>query len=101
MLSIIIGSTRNESQSAKVAQYIADKLIQEKQYNKIDIIDLFQLELPFWSEENFEENKIWSAVSKRLHDSSAFIFITPEWDGMASPAIKNFFYLLPKTRIIS
>lgn len=91
MLSIVIGSTRKDSQSAKVAQYIANKQNHEKQYNKIDVIDLFQLGLPFWSEENFEKNKIWSGVSKGLKDSSAFIFITPEWDGMASPAIKNFF----------
>ena len=55
------------------------------------MISLRELNLPLWNEEHFNENIAWQSVSQKLQESSAFVIITPEWDGMASPALKNFF----------
>jgi len=33
---------------------------------------------------------LWNPISERLAECTAAIFVTPEWNGMASPALKNF-----------
>lgn len=90
MIAIIVGSMRKNSQSEKVANYISSQLKTVVSDN-VEMIRLRDLELPFWNEENFSAYERWSQISKTLDEATAFILVTPEWDGMASPAIKNFF----------
>lgn len=90
MISIIIGSTRKKSQSQKVATHIKE-VIQSKTHLSVSSIDLSELSLPIWSDEETDQSSSWISVSTQLNHSTAFIFVFPEWDGMAAPAIKNFF----------
>ena len=92
-ISIISASHRNNSQSNRIA-LILEKLIQEKFKNiKIFNFDLFKLNLPMWSEEEIEENRklFFNEFSSKLLKSDGFIFVIPEYGGMATPISKNFF----------
>ena len=92
-ISIISASHRKNSQSNRVA-LILKKLIQEKFKNiKIFNFDLFKLNLPMWSEEEIEENRkiFFNEFSSKLLKSDGFIFVIPEYGGMATPISKNFF----------
>lgn len=91
MISIIIGSQRKDSQSSKVGNYVAKVLKETLAYSDINIISLHSLNLPLWSAGEHETHAPWLSASEMLKKSSAYVIISPEWDGMASPAIKNFF----------
>ncbi|WP_141138404.1 NADPH-dependent FMN reductase, partial [Vibrio sp. V05_P4A8T149] len=59
-------------------------------------LDLHSLNLPFWNEgvwKQSEEWELWTPISEILKHSDAVILITPEWHGMATPALKNFLLL--------
>ena len=92
-ISIISASHRKNSQSNRVA-LILEKLLQEKFKNiKTFNFDLFKLNLPMWSEEEIEENRklFFNEFSSKLLKSDGFIFVIPEYGGMATPISKNFF----------
>ncbi|PAR33713.1 NADPH-dependent oxidoreductase, partial [Vibrio metoecus] len=93
-LTIVSGSQRAHSQSLNVANYL--KSLAETHFEQIDILDLHALDLPFWNEgvwQNSEQWQPWRNVAQGLKQSDAFVFITPEWHGMATPALKNFLLL--------
>lgn len=93
-LTIISGSQRADSQSLKAAHYLST--LAEADFTNIDILDLHQLNLPLWNEgvwTGSEEWVPWRKIATQLQDSDAFVFITPEWHGMATPALKNFLML--------
>lgn len=91
MLTIIMGSNRKDSQSSKVAKYLLGQLKGAHQCAEIEMIDLRDLALPLFNDESFASHKAWPKISEMLKKSSAFVVVTPEWDGMACPTIKNFF----------
>ena len=92
-ISIISASHRKNSQSNRIA-LILEKLLQEK-FKKIKIFnfDLFKVKFPMWSEEEIEENRklFFNEFSSKLLKSDGFIFVIPEYGGMATPISKNFF----------
>lgn len=93
-LTIISGSQRAQSQSLRVARYLEQTA--DSHFDDVSIVDLHELDLPFWNEgvwNGSEEWKQWDPVAELLKSSDAFIFITPEWHGMATPALKNFLLL--------
>lgn len=93
-LTIVSGSQRSSSQSLCVAHYL--KTVASEYFSEIQIMDLFEINLPLWNEgvwQNSDEWKPWQAIATQLESSDAFIFITPEWHGMATPALKNFLLL--------
>lgn len=93
-LTIISGSQRPQSQSLNVANVL--KQLAHSKFDDINIIDLHQLALPFWNEgvwNDGDEWQQWKPIAQQLSQSDAFIFITPEWHGMATPALKNFLLL--------
>ncbi|WP_194089506.1 NADPH-dependent FMN reductase [Vibrio hibernica] len=93
-LTIISGSQRPQSQSLNVANVL--KQLAHSKFDDINIIDLHQLALPFWNEgvwNDDDEWQQWKPIAQQLSQSDAFIFITPEWHGMATPALKNFLLL--------
>ena len=92
-ISIISASHRKNSQSNRIA-LILQKLLHEKFKNiKIFNFDLFKLNLPMWSEEEIEESRkiFFNEFSSKLLKSDGFIFVIPEYGGMATPISKNFF----------
>lgn len=93
-LTIIAGSQRHASQSLNVANYLAKLATTE--FTHVEVLDLFTLNLPFWNEgvwQGSEQWAPWQPIAQGLKQSDAFIFITPEWHGMATPALKNFLLL--------
>ncbi len=105
-LTIIAGSQRAQSQSLNVAHYLNS--LAHHHFEQVEIIDLFQADLPLWNE-NFWRRKEdsqshdettatnewqeWENIAKHLQQSDAVVLITPEWHGMATPALKNFLLL--------
>jgi NAD(P)H-dependent FMN reductase len=87
---IISSSQREQSQSAKVAQYINESVLG---YEKVEHIELCKYKLPLWDgeqESKQSRQSDWSTIKKKIHQADALILITPEWSGMASPLLKNF-----------
>ena len=56
-----------------------------------------ETELPLWSPDKKNGKGIWgkpwNSISNNLNKSDSFIFIVPEYGGMATPAAKNIFLL--------
>jgi NAD(P)H-dependent FMN reductase len=88
-LLIISASQRTQSQSAKVAKYIAEA---SSQFSDINHIELCKQRLPMWDgEQSSKTNNAsdWLTINEKLKNADALILITPEWGGTASPLLKN------------
>ncbi|WP_017938316.1 NADPH-dependent FMN reductase [Zestomonas thermotolerans] len=96
--AIVSGSGRANSQSAKVARYLRQRLIElgKTREDLSQVIDLGQNPLPLWPA---EDTGPWSQYAELLQVADAVIVIAPEWHGMACPAIKNFFLYASKTEL--
>ena len=66
---------------------------------RLDIfsLDLAKASLPLWSPDKKNGKGVWgetwNSISDNLNMSDGFIFIVPEYGGMATPATKNIFLL--------
>lgn len=92
-ISIICGSQRDKSESDRVALYISDILREKKIKVPLQLM-LDKNPLDFWTEKTLrsqEQDDTWNELSLLLKESDGFVFITPDWNGMATPALKNFF----------
>lgn len=87
-IALLIGSSRPDSQSAKVARYLSERLCALHSSVQTDLIDLAQQPLPLWPAAPAEH---WPAHAEVLRRADALVLVTPEWNGMACPAVKNFF----------
>lgn len=86
---VLSGSNRADSQSLKVARYLRRRLTVLNLCDTSDLIDLAACRLPLWPEQDHDE--VWPAQQALLANATALIVISPEWNGMACPALKNFF----------
>lgn len=86
---LLSGSNRSNSQSVKVARYLRDRLEKLELCDSSELIDLASSRLPLWPEE--DTDSVWNAQQSILKKATALIVISPEWNGMACPALKNFF----------
>jgi len=89
-LVIISGSQRKQSQSAKVAEFLRHH---SQTFDEVNHIELCNFDLPFWDGEQSskdDDSSTWQYISHQLIHADAFILITPEWGGMATPILKNF-----------
>lgn len=95
---IVSGSHRKNSQSLRVAHVVREACL-EPGGHPVRVHDLASLGLPFWDEGIWDGEAPWPAILKPVHDdmewAEAFVIISPEWSGMATPMLKNYF-LLPK-----
>lgn len=90
---VVSGSQRTESQSAKVGEYVASVA---KQFEQVEHIELCRTNLPFFDADYKaikSEDSPWPAIEKQLREADAYVFITPEWAGIASPMLKNLLLL--------
>jgi NAD(P)H-dependent FMN reductase len=88
-LVIISASQRTQSQSVKVAEYIAESVTG---YEKVTHFELCQYNLPLWDGTQVgksSEQSDWPLLNEEIRQADAFVMITPEWSGMASPLLKN------------
>ncbi|MBT9264072.1 NAD(P)H-dependent oxidoreductase [Pseudomonas sp. MG-9] len=86
---LLSGSNRANSQSLKVAKYLRDRLELLGLCDSGELLNLASSRLPLWPEEDIDG--IWSVQQSILKKATALIVISPEWNGMACPALKNFF----------
>jgi len=92
-ITIVSGSHRRGSQSIKVARFLERQFVSIGEHRLATVIDLAQTPLPLWDEmdsgaaDGWQER--WRPISRTLNDSDGVVLVTPEWHGMATPAIKN------------
>lgn len=92
---VISASQRQQSQTAKVASVLA-KRAQAHDF-EAEHLDLQSLNLPFFNGDGevINQHPQWPGIVAQIKAADAFIFATPEWNGMASPMLKNFLLALP------
>ena len=97
-IALVAGSGRNNSQSGKVARFIRQRLIQLDYSTdaQSSLIDLGLAPLPLWPAEDAGP---WELYRKQLQAADAVVIVAPEWNGMACPAIKNFFIYASKAEL--
>jgi NAD(P)H-dependent FMN reductase len=95
---IISGSSRAGAQSLKVAKWFESKL--NNLEHQVSILDLHEVNLPLSHEEIWSEidnDETAKSVRDQLDKADGFIIVTPEWNGMAGPALKNLFHYVKMT----
>ncbi len=102
-LVLISGSHRQNSQSGRIAKYLASRIPAIASGSTTDIIDLSGNPLPLWDDEDNTRRTAstlqpqWEPYAKRLQAGDGFVVISPEWHGMVPAGLKNFFiYCSPK-----
>ena len=96
-ISIISASHRKKSQSDRVANIISSKIKSTKPSINLFNLDLSLSNLPLWSPDKKNGygiwGDLWKNISNELNQSDGFIFVVPEYGGMATPQSKNIFLL--------
>lgn len=96
-IMVISGSHRLNSQSEKVARYIAADLLEQGQATATDVFTLAGNPLPLWDEGIWEGDVRWQVLlgplSEKLAASDGFVIVSPEWHGQVPAGLKNFFLL--------
>ena len=97
-IALIAGSSRNGSQSAKVARYLRQRLLELGLTcaEQSSLIDLGERSLPLWPA---DDKSPWAEYQQQLAAADALVVIAPEWNGMACPAVKNFFLYASKAEL--
>jgi NAD(P)H-dependent FMN reductase len=93
-LTLIAGSHRKNSQSVKVARFLGNAWSGLAPDRVAQVIDLPESSLPLWDGQHdvtTHSGKAWAAIAPSLSAADALVIISPEWNGMATAAIKNFF----------
>jgi NAD(P)H-dependent FMN reductase len=93
-IGIVVGSHRRDSQSRKVALYLQQQL--QSLNAETWLHDLAHDPLPLWDENLGSGEGQWTflpGLVEQLQSSDGFVMVCPEWHGMATPALKNFFLL--------
>ena len=96
-ISIISASHRQKSQSKKVSDTLQRQLKKMEPLLNLFCLDLALCDLPLWSPGKKLGEGIWGETWKNISDnfkkSDGFIFVVPEYGGMATPNSKNLFLL--------
>jgi NAD(P)H-dependent FMN reductase len=96
-IAIIAGSHRPDSQSGKVARYIASRLPPLAPGASGYVLELGKTPLPLWDEDIWKGSgpvvDAWRPVSQEIAPCDAVVVVAPEWAGMVPAALKNFFLL--------
>lgn len=93
-IGIVVGSHRRDSQSRKVALYLEQQL--QSLNSETWLHDLAHDPLPLWDENLGSGEGPWAflpGLVEQLQSSDGFVIVSPEWHGMATSAVKNFFLL--------
>lgn len=95
-IAIISGSSRANSQSHKIALW-AEQTLQRISAEPV-LIDLHQSVLPLDVDLDVDDiakepraAKAWQPIADGMQGAEGFLIVSPEWNGMAAPALMNFF----------
>lgn len=87
---VLSGSHRADAQTLKVARYIESVLTGELSASA-HLYSLSGNPLPLWDEAHGgAPDALWDPIARELTAADALVVVTPEWSGMATPAVKNF-----------
>ncbi|MBF7731512.1 NAD(P)H-dependent oxidoreductase [Pseudomonas sp. N040] len=97
-IAVVAGSSRSNSQSGKIAGYLQQRLVDLGYcaHEQTSLIDLGLDPLPLWPADGAEP---WPRFQQQLGKADGVIVVVPEWNGMACPAIKNFFIYASKLEL--
>ncbi len=94
-ISIIATSHRKNSESKRVSKILNNFILEVNSSVKCFNLDMFELNIPLWTSEKKDNLNFWDRklknISSELTASDGFIFVVPEYGGMATPNSKNFF----------
>ncbi|WP_157730001.1 NADPH-dependent FMN reductase [Bacterioplanes sanyensis] len=93
-ICIISASQRAESNSRR----ISDLLNQRYLDGNASLIDLHEQPLPLWDGAQADDEFVSSARAK-ANAADGFVFVVPEWHGMAPAALKNLLLWLGKEEL--
>jgi NAD(P)H-dependent FMN reductase len=88
-VAIIAASGRSNSESARVARFLAARL---EGRAEAWVHDLGAEPLPMWEPGMVDQPewlRVWQPLAQELRASDALVLVAPEWNGMAPPAAKN------------
>ena len=95
-ISIVAGSHRHESESARVARYV-EKVLRTTGADQTYLLSLSDNPLPLWDEGAWGDDPkwatLWLPIAAELSTSDGFVIVSPEWSGMVPAGLKNFFLL--------
>src|ERR1041384_7411050 len=97
-IEIISGSPRENSLTRRVAIHLRS-LLGKNSRHEVGLIDVKDWELPvvqsvFTSVETTPDE--FKPLAKRMFAADAFVFVSPEYNGSYSPAMKNLIDHFPK-----
>lgn len=102
-IGIICGSHRFESESERVGKYIATELERNAWCAQVWLYSLKGNPLPMWQGDVWDKKHTWHKhlceVAEQLDSCDGLVIISPEWNGMAPPALKNFFLFWHKREL--
>mgnify|MGYP001820931473 CR=1 FL=1 len=102
-ISIISGSHRKDSQSAKVARFIQRTLEEQQLCDETWLFNLAENPLPLWDESIWQGDPGWKErmrpINAQLNESDGFVVVSPEWHGQVPSGLKNFFLLAGKDQV--
>jgi NAD(P)H-dependent FMN reductase len=98
-LVVVCGSHNGGSQSAKVGRYCQAQIARAG-YESI-LVDLAEQPLPLWQGAHHLQEAPWAQLAPQLAAAAGVVLITPEWDGMATPALKNFLVFAAEARVLN
>ena len=94
-ISIISTSHRKNSQSKRISNIFKNFIFEICDSTECFNLDMFDSNIPLWTSEKKENVNFWEKefkkISLELNSSDGFIFIVPEYGGMATPNSKNLF----------
>ena len=101
-LTIVVGSHRHPSQSARVGEFLARRW-RASAGKSAETLDLGKTPLPLWEEDaragRGDFAAVWPPIAAMLADSDGFILISPEYNGFAAPALKNLLLLCDRQEL--
>jgi NAD(P)H-dependent FMN reductase len=89
---IIAGSQRPDSRSAAIASLIQKRLANTHRECETDIASLGDMPAQW----RYGEAVDTSGLAERVRAADGLVILAPEWNGMATPALKNLFLLEDK-----
>lgn len=85
---VIACSTRPQSQSLKVAEYLRQRL--ESFEAQAALVDLNAQRLPLYDDsETGTWEEVWAPMSEELEAAEGYVFVSPEWNGTTGPGLVN------------
>lgn len=83
---VVSASMRANSQSLKVANWLKNHIASLG--SSAELLDLHEFKLPMFDDgETVADNK--EELLRKINEASAFVFVSPEWDGMMSYGLIN------------